>query len=123
MAGGYRVLLENGAAAEDIFWQVSGYIKIGAKAHMEGTILTYSSVTFITGSTLNGRIYAQTAVALQMAIIACPHRRWHLFCRLNRLPKGQTYKLTAHCNLQSTAGGRSINNIQPKYAFSYLALQ
>jgi hypothetical protein len=39
---------------------------------MEGTILTATAATFVTGSTLNGRIYAQTAVALQMATISCP---------------------------------------------------
>jgi hypothetical protein len=72
MAGDFRVILENGAAAEDIFWQVSGSVQIGAKSHMEGTILTATSTTFITESTMNGRIYAQTAVALQRAIIACP---------------------------------------------------
>jgi hypothetical protein len=72
MAGGFRVILENDVAAEDIFWQVSGSVTIGAKAQMEGTILTATSATFITESTLNGRIYAQTAVALQKAIIACP---------------------------------------------------
>jgi hypothetical protein len=72
MSGGYTVILENGAAAEDIFWQVSGYVEIGAKAHMEGTILTATQATFITGSTLNGRIYAQTSVALQMASIVYP---------------------------------------------------
>jgi hypothetical protein len=72
MAGAFRVILENGAVAKDIFWQVSGSVNIGATAHMEGTILTATSATFITGSTLNGRIYTQTHVALQMAIIACP---------------------------------------------------
>jgi hypothetical protein len=72
MAGGFKVILENDAAAENIFWQVSGTVNIGAKAHMEGTIMTATSATFITESTLNGRIYAQTNVALQMAIIACP---------------------------------------------------
>jgi hypothetical protein len=72
MTGGYRVILEGGAKANDIFWQVSGYVSVGAKAHMEGTILTATAATFVTGSTLNGRIYAQTAVALQMATITCP---------------------------------------------------
>jgi hypothetical protein len=72
MAADYRVILEGCARAENIFWQVSGLINIGARSHMEGTILTKTAATFITGSTLNGRIYAQTAVALQMAIITCP---------------------------------------------------
>jgi hypothetical protein len=74
MAADYRVIVEaeGCARAENIFWQVSGLISIGARSHMEGTILTKTAATFITGSTLNGRIYAQTAVALQMAIITCP---------------------------------------------------
>jgi hypothetical protein len=72
MTAGFSVILENCAAAEDIFWQVSGYVSIGAAAHMEGIILTATAATFITGSTLNGRIYAQTAVALQQAIITHP---------------------------------------------------
>jgi hypothetical protein len=69
MTGGYSVVLENCASAEDIFWQVVGYVTIGAAAHMEGTILTPGAVTFVTGSTLNGRIYTQTNVALQTATI------------------------------------------------------
>jgi hypothetical protein len=72
MEGGYSVLLENGAAAENIFWLVTGFVEMGATAHMEGTILTATAATFNTESTLTGRIYAQTAVALQMAIITCP---------------------------------------------------
>jgi hypothetical protein len=72
MTGGYRVILESGAEAKDIFWQVSGYVSIGAKSHMEGTILTATAATFVTGATLNGCIYAQTAVALQVATITCP---------------------------------------------------
>jgi hypothetical protein len=72
MDGNYRVILEGGAKAENIFWQISGFVNIGANAHMEGTILSATAATFVTGSTLNARIYAQTAVALQMAIITCP---------------------------------------------------
>jgi hypothetical protein len=72
MDGNYTVILEGGAKAENIFWQVSGFVKIGLKSHMEGTILTATAARFLTESTLNGRIYAQTAVALQMNIITCP---------------------------------------------------
>jgi hypothetical protein len=72
MAGNYTVILEDGALPENIFWQVTEAVNIGAKAHMEGTILTATAVTFITESTLNGRIYAQTAVTLQKATITCP---------------------------------------------------
>jgi hypothetical protein len=72
MAEDKKVILEDNAKAENIFWQVAGFVQIGAGAHMEGTILTATAATFITGSTLNGRIYAQTAVTLQKATITCP---------------------------------------------------
>jgi hypothetical protein len=72
MTGGFSVILENCASAEEIFWQVVGYVTIGAQAHMEGIILTPAPVTFVTESTLNGRIYTQVNVALQKAIITQP---------------------------------------------------
>jgi hypothetical protein len=70
---GYRVILDTTwvgtPSAKNIFWQVAGGVKVNAGAHMEGIILGFTSVTFITGSSLNGRILAQTAVALQKATI------------------------------------------------------
>jgi hypothetical protein len=67
-----KVILSNGALAENIFWQVGGHVQVGAGAHLEGILLAKTAVTFITGSSLNGRILAQTAVALQMATITQP---------------------------------------------------
>jgi hypothetical protein len=55
--------------AGNIFWQVAGHATINAGAHMKGTLLVKNSVTFVTASSLEGRIMAQTLVALQMATI------------------------------------------------------
>ena len=71
MASGVRMLL-NGPQASNIIWQVAGQVTVGTTAHMEGTILTYTAAVFNTGSSLNGRIYAQTACTLQMATITMP---------------------------------------------------
>jgi hypothetical protein len=68
-AASTNVLLKGGAKAKNIFWQVAGHVVIGAGAHMEGIILCMTKVDFITGSSLNGSVYAQTAVNLQMANI------------------------------------------------------
>ena len=65
----YNVILENGASASDIFWQVAGNVSVGAGAHMEGTLLVKTDVTFGTLSSLNGRVFAQTACNLLMATI------------------------------------------------------
>jgi hypothetical protein len=65
----FSVILEGGAQANNIFWQVAGYVSVGAGAHMEGTILAATQVTFITGSSINGRVLTMTACALQSATI------------------------------------------------------
>jgi hypothetical protein len=67
-----KVILRNGAKAENIFWQVAKTVDVGANAHMEGTLLVWTAVKFITKSTLNGRILAGTAVTLQKNIITVP---------------------------------------------------
>jgi hypothetical protein len=71
-AANFKMILSNGALAQNIFWQVAGYVTVLAGAHMEGIILCKTAVTMITGSSLNGRILAQTAVVLQMVTINEP---------------------------------------------------
>jgi hypothetical protein len=68
-AAGKQVILSNGATADNIFWQVAGNVAVNAGAHLEGVILAKTHVTFITGSSLNGRVLTQTACNLQMATI------------------------------------------------------
>ena len=68
-AGNTRVILAGGAKAENIFWSVAGAASVAAGSHSEGIFLVKKGVTFITGSSLNGRIFSQTAVTLQMATI------------------------------------------------------
>jgi hypothetical protein len=72
VASDKKVILACGAKAENIFWQVAEAVTVGTGAHMEGIILGFTGVTFNTGSSLNGRIYAQTMVALQKATITQP---------------------------------------------------
>eukprot|EP00547_Thalassionema_nitzschioides_P011935 CAMPEP_0194255690 /NCGR_PEP_ID=MMETSP0158-20130606/35038_1 /TAXON_ID=33649 /ORGANISM="Thalassionema nitzschioides, Strain L26-B" /LENGTH=263 /DNA_ID=CAMNT_0038994133 /DNA_START=27 /DNA_END=818 /DNA_ORIENTATION=+ len=67
-----RVELENGALAKNIFWQVAGNVAVEVGAHMEGILLVKTDVLFMTGSSINGRVLAQTACNLQMATITAP---------------------------------------------------
>jgi hypothetical protein len=67
-----RVHLKKGALAKNIFWQVAGNVKVMAGSHMEGILLVKTDVLFMTGSSLNGRVLAQTAVNLQVATITEP---------------------------------------------------
>lgn len=67
-----RVVLTGGALPENVFWQVAGLVEIGTTAHVEGTILTKTSAAMRTGSTLNGRLLAQTAVDIDQSTIVAP---------------------------------------------------
>jgi hypothetical protein len=69
---GIEVILEDGALAKNIVWQVAENVEVGAGAHMEGILLVKNAVAFRTGSSLNGRILAQTAVSLDQATITQP---------------------------------------------------
>ena len=64
-----RVNLANGAKAENIFWVVAQEVVVEAGSHMKGVLLVKTGVTFVTGSSLEGRVLAQTAVTLQSATI------------------------------------------------------
>jgi hypothetical protein len=68
-AANTEVILTGGALAGNVVWQVSGNAAIGAGAHMEGVLLIFTDVVFVTGSSLNGCILSQTAVNLQKATI------------------------------------------------------
>jgi hypothetical protein len=67
-----NVILEGGIQAKNIFWQVAGNVYLMAGAHMEGILLVKTDITFITGSSLNGRVLSQTACNLQMATMTEP---------------------------------------------------
>ncbi|CAE8679677.1 unnamed protein product [Polarella glacialis] len=72
MAANMRITLIGGAKASNIVWQVAGYVEVLAGAHMEGILLVKTAAHFRTGSSLNGRILAQTAVTLQSSTVTQP---------------------------------------------------
>ena len=66
------VTLGPGVLASNIFWSVAQEFIMEDSAHMEGVLLVKTGVTMKTGSSLNGRILAQTAVVLQVATVNGP---------------------------------------------------
>ncbi|KAJ7600005.1 antifreeze protein [Mycena floridula] len=70
LAAGKKAVLAGGALHKNIFWVVSGAVTVGAGAHLEGIILGKTSVSLLTGSSLNGRILAQASVVLQKATVS-----------------------------------------------------
>jgi hypothetical protein len=66
------VILLNGAQAENIFWQVAGYVEVGQGANMKGNLLVKTKVDFIAGASLDGRVLTQTACNLLSTTITTP---------------------------------------------------
>jgi hypothetical protein len=56
----------------NIVWQVAGYVDAGTTSHLEGVFLVKTHAAFKTGSSLNGRVLAQTACTLDAATITQP---------------------------------------------------
>jgi type VI secretion system secreted protein VgrG len=56
---GRQVVLSNGAAAANVFWQVGSSATLGTSSVFYGTIMAYTSITFDTGATLQGRALAE----------------------------------------------------------------
>ncbi len=71
-ASATTVRLTGGALPKNVFWQVFGVVSIGTTAHMEGIILSQTSITLETGASANGRLLAQTAVSLAGNIVVRP---------------------------------------------------
>ncbi len=55
---GCSIILENGAQASNIFWQVGTSATIGAGCVLEGSMLTNTSILLATGASMTGRALA-----------------------------------------------------------------
>ena len=72
MSSGAKILLAGGAQPRNIFWKVSGLVDLGTTAHGEGIILSKTAITLHTGASINGRLFAQTAVAIDHGTVVAP---------------------------------------------------
>ena len=71
-ANAVRITLAGGARAKNIFWQAAGAVTLGTTAHFEGIILAKTMIAVNTEATVSGRLFAQTAVTLQMNAVTQP---------------------------------------------------
>jgi hypothetical protein len=62
----------NGVQASNVFWQVAGHVTVGVGSEMQGILLVKTDALFMTGSSLNGQVLAQTAVDLQETSVTHP---------------------------------------------------
>lgn len=71
-ASGAKIIMAGGALPKNVFWQSFGAVDIGTTAHMEGVILSQTSITLKTGASANSRLLAQTAVTLDANTVTQP---------------------------------------------------
>lgn len=68
----FDVILSGGAQAKNIFWQVSGEVVMGTDSHFEGVVLCETNITMNTGSSINGKLLAQTQIAIAQSTVTNP---------------------------------------------------
>jgi hypothetical protein len=72
VGNGVQIILNGGAQAKNIVWQLAGEATLGTTVQFEGIILSKTAINLQTGATLNGRALAQSGVTLQSNAITTP---------------------------------------------------
>ncbi len=72
MAASTTVVLTGGALPENIFWQVTGAVTIGASAQLNGIVLTSGAFTSGAGSVITGRLLSQMEITITNSTVVQP---------------------------------------------------
>ncbi len=72
VASGAKTLLTGGAVAEHVFWQISGKATLDTTSHVEGIVMSQTSIALKTGASVHGRMFAQTAISIDGSTVANP---------------------------------------------------
>ena len=72
VSSGVQVILAGGALPQNVFWATFGTAQLGTTSKFNGVILSQTSIAMNTGATMNGRMFAGTAVTLQQNTITQP---------------------------------------------------
>lgn len=72
VSNGVHIVLAGGALPKNIFWATFGATELGTTSHFEGVLLSQTSIAMKTGATINGRLFAGTAVTLEQNPVSQP---------------------------------------------------
>ena len=70
VSSGVEIKLAGGALPQNIFWATFAAADIGTTAKFQGVILSQTSINMKTGTTINGRLLAGTAVSLDATTVS-----------------------------------------------------
>src|ERR1700693_37333 len=71
-ASATKVILSGGAHPENIFWQVASGVTVGTTAQMKGIVMSQTAITMGNSSSVNGRLFAQSAVNIVTTTVTQP---------------------------------------------------
>lgn len=71
-AAATKIVLTDGALANNVYWQVNGAVSLGAGAKVVGTFLATGAISFGEGSSLKGRALTPSTVALANTPVTRP---------------------------------------------------
>lgn len=69
VSSGVQIILAGGALPQHIFWQTFGAVSLDTTSKFKGVILSQTSIAMKTGTTIDGRLLAQTAVTLDQTTV------------------------------------------------------
>ena len=72
VSSGVQVILVGGALPQNIYWATFGATVLGTTSKFNGVILSQTSIAMNTGATMNGRLFAGTAVTLEQNTVTQP---------------------------------------------------
>jgi hypothetical protein len=72
VSSGVQIILVGGALPQNIYWATFGVAQLGTTSKFNGVILSETSIVMNTGATLDGRMFAGTAVTLEQNTITHP---------------------------------------------------
>jgi hypothetical protein len=64
VSSGVQVILAGGALPQNVYWATFGVADLGSTSQFTGTILSQTSIVMKTNASINGRLFAGTAVTL-----------------------------------------------------------
>lgn len=72
IASATAIVMSGGSLPQNVYWQVTGIVDVGTTASFQGNVLGATGITLRTGATVQGRLLAQTAVALDSSTVVEP---------------------------------------------------
>jgi len=67
-----QIILAGGALPQNIYWATFGAANLDTTTQFKGVILSQTSVAMKTGASIDGRLYAGTAVTLDQNRVTQP---------------------------------------------------